>query len=294
MTELAKEAQFHKIYILVCYYNTVIIKGIKGMTTPINVTVDSANFISPTPKPSKQLNYYYRHQQERLNYQQIYYNKHKNMILSNKHHHDLIIKVKRTENNNRLLRIMRVKFYSVLNKPIREKYWDAYHHTHGRPNLKHKRSYYCLDDNRFWFHAIPEIPRARELTLQQAHFLGLKLGDSIVWREMNKWTHKVETHTVCFDRSGLDSSHESNLPSLVACRIETGLKGMDLLAYFANRYSVNHYLMVWRGNKLLLTSERENALKQWLKLTNMQEYYSEIKNVIYDFPREILYFPELT
>jgi len=43
------------------------------------------------------------------------------------------------------------------------------------------------------------------------------------------------------------------------------LKGTDLLAYFAYRYSVNNYIQVSRGNKLLLTSETENAYREYVK-----------------------------
>jgi hypothetical protein len=129
---------------------------------------------------------------------------------------------------------------------------DAYFHRHGRPNLKKRNSRYASNEPKMWFHVIPAIPQARQLTIQQAHFLGLKLGDSLIWKEVNHYTKKIETHTVCFDRSGFDISHESNLPSLTACAIETGLRGTDLLAYFAYRYSVNGYIQVFRGNKLPL------------------------------------------
>lgn len=267
-----------------------------GMTQAINVTVDSAHLVSPNPKPSKQLNYYYRHKLERLAYQRTYYNKHKPTILSNKHYHDYLIKVKRTENNISLLRKMRVESYSLLKKKVESAshFYDAFFHVHGRPNFKRRNSRYCLPETRMWLHAIPELERAKELTLQTAHFLGLKLGDSLVWRELNRFTHKVELHTVCFDGSGLDISHESNLPCLVACCIETGLKGLNLLRNFALKYSLNGYIQAWRGNKLLLTSERENALKVYLKKENLLEYYSEMKNVINDYPRETVNFPELT
>jgi hypothetical protein len=271
----------------------------------------------PEHKPSKQLNYYYRHKQERLIYQQFYYNQHKNTILTTKHHRDYLLKVKRTEKNNTLLRLMSIKSHSVLRKEAMEEFNDAFNHHHGRPNLKRQNSRYALPKTKMWFHAIPKISiierdqkviyrdrfnsvlykdaiTARELTIQQAHFLGLKLGDSIVWKELNRYTHKIETHTVCFDRSGLDSSHESNLPSLVACSIETGRKGLDLLSAFAVLHSLNGYIQVWRGNKLLLTSERENALRQWVKTENLSEYYPELKNVINDYPKEILKLPKLT
>ena len=65
----------------------------------------------------------------------------------------------------------------------------------------------------------------------------------------------------------LDSiqANSNDLTKLVECAIETGLKGMDLLILFAEKHSVNHYLQVFRGNKLLLTSETENAYRDYVK-----------------------------
>jgi hypothetical protein len=71
--------------------------------------------------------------------------------------------------------------------------------------------------------------------------------------------------SLCFDGSGLDISHPNDLPSLVECRIETNAKGMGLLILFAEKHSVNNYLQVFRGNRLLLTSETENAYRDYVK-----------------------------
>jgi hypothetical protein len=110
-----------------------------------------------------------------------------------------------------------------------------------------------------------DVMTSRQLSLQTAHFLGLHAGDSFYWKEVNQYTQKVETHCVCFDGSGLDLSHQNDLAKLVECRIETNLKSMDLLNMFAYQHSVNNYLQVFRGNRLLQTSEPENAYRDYIK-----------------------------
>ena len=80
--------------------------------------------------------------------------------------------------------------------------------------------------------------------------------------------NRVQTHYVSFDvGSGLDISHENDLMRLTEMRVETGLKGADLAHIFANKYSVNGYLQVWRGTQLIRTSENENALRDYRKHT---------------------------
>lgn len=278
-------------------------------TVSVNSVSDHSEPIGteqPTVKPSKQLNYYYRHRQDRLSYQRDYYQKHKTKILINKHHRDQLIKVKRTKNNISLIHNMRNNSYTVLkdlnrhditNKNLK---WfkETFLHGHGKPN----NSQYAIKVSkewtpcRFWFHVIPELAvtdngkvlfsencefpeneniiTARELSIQTCHFLGLKWGTSIYWKEYFSYnslawgkvqTDRVVMHSVCFDGSGLDTSHPQNLPSLIACAVETGLKGMDLLNMFAYRHSVNNYLQVFRGNRLLQTSETENAYRDYAK-----------------------------
>lgn len=162
--------------------------------------------------------------------------------------------------------------------------WKAlYSHTHGRPRLR--RKYAKKKKGRIKLHITPqfgfnngkvffgypddysELTKARTLIVQLAHFLGLKYGDSMVWREDNAYhSGKIDTHTLCFDGSGLDMSHEEDLIKLVQLRMNTGLKGAELLCAFTNRYSTNNYLNVWRGNTLLMTSELDNAWRSYQKL----------------------------
>jgi len=167
---------------------------------------------------------------------------------------------------------------------------EAFFHTHGRPRSRERR-YNKKRNGRLRFHLIPNLNlgilkkygivpyiasvhvdfehptllNARTLTIQTAHLLGLKMGDSMVWKEENPYTCRIETHTLCFDGSGLDMSHLDDVVKLTEMRVETELKGIELLSAFANKYSINGYLQVWRGNKLLSTSEPENALKDYLK-----------------------------
>ena len=94
--------------------------------------------------------------------------------------------------------------------------------------------------------------------------LGLKMGDSITYQEQydNGQTGKVQ---VCFDGSGLDMTRTEGLTRLVECHVETGLKGSQLLTVFASRYSYDGYLQVYRGNRILQTSEPTNAIRDYMK-----------------------------
>ena len=167
----------------------------------------------------------------------------------------------------------------------------AFKHIHGRP--KKKRVYKKKKKGKLSFHLIPELsfqiegnlkPRitvvcnypkskrlitARQLSIQTCHFLGLKFGTSMTWKENNRYNGKVEIYTLCFDGSGLDISHLSNkqndLARLVEHRILTGLKGLDLLSSFALKYSVNNYIRAWRGNEALITTNPESAWNAYQK-----------------------------
>ena len=243
---------------------------------------------------TKQLRYYYRHRKERLAYQRGYYLKHQTTIRTKRMERYHNNKVKRTRINNSLIREIYNKAYTTLrNFQIQNKelFREAYYHTHGRP--KGKRTYSTWQKGRLQFHMIPELSfrigyryglipyvsevlvdwkhkaknviDARTLTIQTAHFLGFKMGDSIIWKEQNPYSGKIETHWLCFDKSGLDMSHLNDSAKLVEMRVESGLKGVELLIMFANKYSVEGYLQHYRGNKLLSTSELKNALKDYLK-----------------------------
>jgi len=91
----------------------------------------------------------------------------------------------------------------------------------------------------------------------------------ITWKKKNRYNGRVETHTICFDRSGLDLSHLNNqqndLAKLVEHRIETGLKGLDLLSSFALKYSVNNYIRAWRGSQVLITDNLESGWRDYQK-----------------------------
>ena len=244
-----------------------------------------------TKAQSKQSRYYYRQKEDRLAYQKDYYNKHKATILSKKKTRYESNKVKRTRNIDSLLRKNHFNNYSKFRSLSRkEAFFDMYFHAHGRPRTKRKYPKRRFDfhmtkdlvlvipfgdwENAFFpssFHEVfnmHENYNGLELTKQFAHFLGFKLGDSFVWKEVNRFSGKTETHTLCFDRSGLDMSHfihGNDLMKLIEMRIETGAKGADLAHLFANKYSINTYLQMWRGNQLIRTSVEESALKDYRK-----------------------------
>jgi len=237
---------------------------------------------------SKQLRYYYNHKQERLAYAKRYYKQHQNTIRTRRLERYHKQQVKRTQTTNSVIRQI------VSYRKVDREFKDIFNHIHGRPKeerlydtLKTRGiiQYHMLPTLKFVFEVIelpkydttlynlirvaPEYQRvvreneviisAKQLTVQTAHLLGLHCGDTIIWHESNG------THTLAFDGSGLDISHTEDLPKLMAMRIETGLKGDELLIAFANKYSVNNYLQVFRGNKLLLSSEFENSYRDYLK-----------------------------
>lgn len=268
--------------------------------TTQNINLDRPNFACATQaKPiTKQLRYYYNHKPQRLNYQSNYYTNHKSIILQqrnyNYHNNPNSIKVKRTNNNIRVIR--NIKYISnnvncqiTKDKMSKFKHDNAnrlkeeiFYHTHGRPRVK-ERVYDLWNKGRLEFHLIPEInfkqvnpkrfeiwfgkplegfTNAKQLTVMTAHMLGLKYGDSIVYKD--EYNHKV---SICFDRSGLDIGSSQGLIRLVECHTETGLKGSDLLCYFASHYSFNGYIQAYRGNKLLVSSELTNMIKDYAKIT---------------------------
>ena len=92
-----------------------------------------------------------------------------------------------------------------------------------------------------------------------AHMLGLKSGDSIIYQE--ECEGRSYKKTTCFDGSGLDVGNSQGLIRLVECHTETRLKGSDLLCYFASHYSYEGYIQVFRGNKLLVSSEPINIVR---------------------------------
>jgi len=47
----------------------------------------------------------------------------------------------------------------------------------------------------------------------------------------------------------------------VAYRIELEEKGLDLIASFGSKYAYDKKITVWRGNKLLVTSDLDKAYK---------------------------------
>jgi hypothetical protein len=245
------------------------------------------------PKPqSKQLRYYYRNRKQRLAYQKEYYQKNKDSILYHKALRKDDNKVKRTKNNISLIWKIYPKAYRRLNNRYdRKMFMDAFYHVHGRPNLKRKHSRYALGLKKLKFHLVSnllilypnedpyvtlsylideseiKVPymTSQQLTAQIAHCLGFKKGDSLSFKGINPFNGKTEKHTLCFDGSGLDISHSHDLTRLMEIRIETGAKGADLALLFANKHSVDGYLQLWRGNKLIQTSEAENALRDYIK-----------------------------
>ncbi len=233
---------------------------------------------------SKQLNYYYKHKAERLLYQAFYYLKNKVTILINKHQRDQLKKVQRTKNNTSLIRNIMFRTHCDLlseQKDNARLISESCFHVHGKPRKPRK---YNIYQSHLAFHLKPELywnpflkrvqskpwifekdcVSARELNFQVCHFLGLKLGDSIVWKEPNR-LGVATSHILYFDRSGLDMSHKDDLEKLVNYAIETGLKGNELLGMFALKFSIDNYIQLFRGNKLLITSEPENALKSYLR-----------------------------
>jgi len=254
---------------------------------------------SPTPtdltKLTKQLRYYYNHRTKVLTNKITRYQQTNKVKTINN------ISLIHDMRNNSHSVLKGLNRNDITNKNLN---WfkEAFLHGHGKPNNSRYtiRISKVNTASRFWFHVIPqlaivddgsepshvmfnekcEFPKnkniitARKLSIQTANFLGLKWGTSIYWKEYHShnsfaWgkvqTNRVEMHSICFDGSGLDISHPNDLAKLVECRIETNAKGMDLLILFAEKHIINHYLQCFRGNKLLLTSETENAYRDYIK-----------------------------
>lgn len=176
-----------------------------------------------------------------------------------------------------------IEVYNQKNNEVNQLYDRVFNHVHGRPK---EYVYNVYPRGRLELHLIPELhfehveskvaPRfdklevvleptetsisARQLSIQTAHFLGLKAGDSITWKEISDYG-RVETHTLCFDGSGLDISHLNDLPKLVALRIEFDVKGPELISMLAYKYALNGEISLWRGNKLQVTSDLDKAYK---------------------------------
>lgn len=235
-------------------------------------------------KLSKQLRYYYNHKQARLAYQRHYRETHREAIkqyTKQRYHSKQVQTILNTINVLCNIRYLPIDiFYDKTHYDL----WKALRsHTHGRP--RQRRKYDKRRKGRMMLHITPEfgfnngkvyfgypddysgLIKARTLIVQLAHFLGFKYGDSMVWKENNPYHRgRIDTHTLCFDGSGLDMSHKEDLDKLVRLRLDTGLKGNELLCAFTNRYSIDNYLQVWRGNTLLMTSEIDNAWRSYQKL----------------------------
>lgn len=219
-------------------------------------------------KQSKQSRYYYRHRTERLRYQRDYYNNHKSTILTNKQTRYQLNKVQRTEQYISFIPEIWKLAYRQLRREDREAFMDAYFHCHGAP----KERIYSKPKRTFWFHMpmgiailidpkgkpYPTLSRmvnpeltGKQLSLKICHALGFEWGDSMAWHEVNQYTNKLETHVLCFDGSGLDQSHKNDIVRIQALACETGLKGIELMAKFADTYSTFCYLRMWKGNKVI-------------------------------------------
>jgi hypothetical protein len=161
---------------------------------------------------------------------------------------------------------------------------ECLYHQHGAPKIrkynipKHYLSFHLVPQlfaympvpNRTWVTINPlncqkdYCISAKVLAAQISHFLRLKLGDSFVWQELNRWGNAVK-HFLNFDESGLDIAFSRDLENLVNFSIESGLKGLDLLSEFALKFSVGNYISVYRGNKILITSNPESMMKAYLR-----------------------------
>ena len=111
---------------------------------------------------------------------------------------------------------------------------------------------------------IEDCIAAKDILKSIRRDLGLKKGTVLIWKETNRWG-KVVKHTLCFDGSGQDISFSRDLENLVNFSISTGLKGRELLEEFALKHSVGNYVSVFRGNKTIVTSSPERALKAYLR-----------------------------
>jgi len=235
---------------------------------------------------SKQSNYYYRHKAERLIYQANYYQKNKAWIKQYQSVQYTTKKVEREEHFAKLFR-NQPNLFSFMKQYVRQKVKDpqirenSLYHVHGAPSTK-PRTYnkFMASKGEVEFHVVPELSfvfdcfgnpekvyvnshfklkdeiTSRQLSKQLANFLGLNYGESVVFKHDCGWKWCLN-----FDGSGLDIGSLNGLKQLVACRIETGLTGHDLLTYYAVHYSKGAYVQYYRGTKILMTSELTSAYK---------------------------------
>lgn len=236
---------------------------------------------------SKQNRWYYRHQEQELQKDKDEY--YKNKQVKEKEYICFPCNIR-----NKIWELLRKEKSYIIDDKARKEYIselmrDTFFHRHGAG----KTCIYNVQKPPFWCHlpmqifiyrtvddklsvSLEEIEGSRlpmitgrQLSLKICHALGFEWGTSIIWHEFNTYTNKIVAHTVSFDGSGLDLSHEGDLIRLQECACETGLKGTDMLIMFANRNSINGYLQVWKGNKLILTSDTESALKAYRKDFNL-------------------------
>ncbi len=147
---------------------------------------------------------------------------------------------------------------------------DSLNHCHGAPQTK-KRIYYKRHKGKLQFHIIENIcfiptqdrfgvgrvrisdkPFKHEVSGKQLNqmyctFFGLQDGDSLVFK--NEYGEKC---CINFDGSGLDIADINVFNQLQGARIETGLKGIDLIKNYAEKYSHGGYVRYYRGNKIFL------------------------------------------
>jgi len=160
----------------------------------------------------KQLLYYYRHKQERLQYQKNYYQKHKQTILQHKKQRYQQQQVKRTKNNIRFIRyidcIVNKYYYKLLREQntygFNNYFSKMFTHKHGRP--KEFRYDNVADKRNLYVHLIPELnvkinmlnENEYEIYNEHTHFInfddhveGLFFGNKPE-RERNKWFNMKE------------------------------------------------------------------------------------------------------
>jgi hypothetical protein len=241
--------------------------------TAMAISVNSnQSTVATKQKPqSKQLRYYYRHKAERLAYQRDYYQKNKDSILYHRALRHYTKEVKRTEQYICFIPEIRKLAYNQLKiEKDKSMLKDAYFHCHGAP----KHRVYSKPKRTFYFHMPTKINiwitangkpyptlstvkptlealTGKQLSLKICHALGFEWGTSMAWHEVNEYTNKLETHILCFDGSGLDQSHKNDVVRLQAYACESGLRGKELMAKFADTYSAFCYLRMWKGNKVL-------------------------------------------
>ena len=156
---------------------------------------------------------------------------------------------------------------------------DCLYHVHGAPSKK-QRIYDKIEKGLVELHVIPEISftigrfgaaenvqidkeylikgavTGKKLTEMLAVFLGLQLGDSMIFK--NEYDNK---YCINLDASGLDIGDVNGLAKLIETRIETDLTGIDLISHFAYKHSKDSYVQLYRGSNNLLTSDLKSAEK---------------------------------